>query len=157
MAENQIDVYVVISKFRRKSIAPLLQEGLAARVGSQVRSRCPATEGAHSQYQSMLALLENRGNNLSDLESTQAIDCNNVLQLVLGCLEERDGHAVALPDIVYQDSNVEATNDLGELLIIGVVVLGEVHGVNLDIKVLAMVFLLQLLGERLELGFGSGN
>lgn len=158
MAQNKIYVNMVVGQLRGQGIAPLLKKRLATGVGCQVRGRSPAAERAHCQDQTALSRLEDRGNNLSNLESAQTVDGDNILELLLGGFEEGHRHAVALSDVVDQNGYIETTNQLGELLVIGVIILGEVHGKSLDLKTtFPKILFLKFFGESLELRFGSGN
>lgn len=106
----------------------------------------------------MLTLLEQRSDNLRDLQGTQAINGDNVLELFFGGLEKWNWYAVALTNIIDQYCNVEATYKHGELLVIGIVILGEVHGKNLDLNApLPEMLILQLFGECFELCLRSRN
>lgn len=134
----------------------MLQEGLAARVRGQVRGRHPAGKGAHGEDETALALLHDGSDDLGGLQGAEAVDGDNVLELAAGGLEEGDGNAVALADIVDEDTDIEAVDELGESVVIVVVVAGEVHGEDLDLD-LAIELGLELVGEGLELGLGSGD
>lgn len=158
MAQDKVDINVVISQLRGQGVAPLLKESLAARVGGQIRSGSPAAERTHRQDQTMLELLHDGSHNLCHLEGSQAIDGDNVLELFLWRLEEWNRNAVALSDIVYQDGYIETVDQLGQLLVIGIIILGKVHGMNLDLETtFSNVSLFKLFGESFELRLGSGN
>lgn len=157
VAQDKVDIDFVVSKLSGECVAPLLEESLATRVCRQERSRSPATERSHGEDKTALSLLQNRSNDLSNSESTNAIDGDNVLKLLLGGLEERNGDAVALANVVDENTNIKTRNQLAQTLVVGIVVLGEVHVKNLDLQTLSRVLLLNLGREALELGQGSGN
>lgn len=158
MAENKLDVDVVVGQLPCEGVAPLLEESLAARVGSQERGRSPAAEGAHSQDKAaLLALLHDGGDGLGSPQSTDAVDGDDSLELLLGSLEEGDRDAVALADVVDQDGDVKILDKVLQSLVVGVVVLGEVHGQRLDLNLLSGILGLDLLGEGIEFRLGSGD
>lgn len=155
VAENELHVDIVANQLRGQSVAPLLEEGLAARVGGQVRGGSPAAEGAHGEDETALALLEDRGNDLGDLERADAVDGDDALELVGGGIEERDGNVVALADVVDEDTDVKALDELAEGVVVGVVVLGKVHGQRLDLDGLDRVLGGDFGGNGIELRLGS--
>jgi hypothetical protein len=157
VAQYKVHINVVVSKLSGESVAPLLKESLATRVCRQERSRSPATERSHGEDKTALALLQNRSDDLSNSESTNAVDGDNVLKLLLGGLEERNRDAVALTNVVDENTNIKTRNQLAQTLVVGILVLGEVHVKDLDLQALSRVLLLNLGGEALELGEGSGN
>ncbi len=157
MAQDELDIDIVVGKLRGQGVAPLLEEGLAARVCGQVRRGGPAAKRAHGQDKTALALLQDRGNNLGHLERAQAVDGDDALQLVAGGLEEGHGDAVALADIVDQDADVEALDKLGEAVVVGVVVLGKVHRKGLDLRRLGGKLGRDFAGEGIELRLGAGH
>jgi hypothetical protein len=157
VAEDKLDIDIVVGKLRGQGITPLLEESLAARVGGQVRGRCPAAKGAHGQDETALALLQDGRNDLRHLERAQAVDGDDVLQLVAGGLEEGHGDAVALADVVDEDADVEALDKLGEAVVVGVLILGKVHGKGLDLGRLGGKLGRNLAGEGIELRLGSGH
>jgi hypothetical protein len=137
VAEDEVNIDVVARKLRSKGNTPVLEEGLAARVGGEKGSRRPTTKGAHGQDEAGLALLQDRGNDLGNLERTQAVDRDDILELTLGSFEEGDGDAVALANIIDQNTNIKGLHKLFESCVVGLVVLGEVHGKSLDIDALS--------------------
>lgn len=158
MAQNEVYVNVIIGQLRGQGIAPLLKKSLAPRVSRQVRSGSPAAERAHCQDQTFLALLEDRSHNPSNLEGSQTVDGDDVLELVLWGLEKRYRHTVTLSDIVDQNGYIETPNQLRQLLVIGIIILGEVHGVNFHLKTtFSDVLLFEFFRKGLELCLGSGN
>lgn len=146
MAENEVDINLVIGKLSCKSVAPLLEESLATRVSGQESSRCPSTERSHGQNKTVLSCLHDRSDSLGNSESTSAVDGDDVLKLLLGGLEERNGNAVALADVVDEDTDIKTVDKLAQALVIGIVVLGKVHIKDLDLEALARVLLLNLGG-----------
>lgn len=148
---------IVVGKFRGQGIAPLLEKSLAARVGGQVRGGSPAAKRAHGQDEAALALLQDWRDDLGHLERSQAVDGNDVLQLLAGGLEEGHGNAMALADIVDQDADIEAIDELSEAVVIGVLVLGKVHGEGFDLGRLGRKLGLDFAGEGIELRLGSGH
>lgn len=154
IAEAELDVDVIRFQLGRERAAPVLQEGLAAAVGGQVRCRHPAGEGAHSQDEAaLLAGNHVGGDNLGDLQCSQAVDRHDVLELAAGCVEEGDRDAVALTDVVDQDTNVQALDKLCESLVVLVCVLGEIHGQDLVLVPRPSQF--QFPCQFLQLRFGS--
>lgn len=157
VAQNKVDIDIVVGKLGGESVAPLLKESLATRVCRQERSRSPATERSHGEDKTALSLLKDRSDDLGNSESTNAVDGDNVLKLLLGGLEERNGDAVTLANVVDENTNIKTRNQLAQTLVVGIVVLGKVHVEHLDLQTLSRVLLLNLGGEALELGEGSGN
>lgn len=147
VAQNEIDINLVISKLGSKSVAPLLEESLATRVSGQKSSRSPSTKRSHGQDETVLAGLHDRSDSLGNAESTSAVDGDDVLELLLVGLEERNGNAVALADVVDKDTNIQTVDKLAEALVVFIAVLGEVHVENLDLKTLSGVLGLDLSGE----------
>lgn len=76
---HKLDMNSVGLELRTKSTAPLLQEGLAAGVSGQERSREDTAKGSHSEDETTTTLDHARCDNLSDAESTGAVDGDNVL------------------------------------------------------------------------------
>lgn len=157
MAENKVDIDLVVRQLRSKSTAPLLEEGLAARVGGEIRSRSPSTEGTHSEDQAVLSCLQDGSNNLCNLQGSQAVDSDNVLKLVARRLKERNWHAVALSDVVDQDSDVKSLDELAESFVIGIVILREIHSEHLGLNALSGVFLGNFDGQSIEFRLRSGD
>lgn len=69
---------------------------------------------------------------MCNTECSHTIDDDNVVHLLLGCVDERNGNAVAKTDVVDQDADVETVNQLLQVVIVGVLVLSKVHCVRLD-------------------------
>lgn len=157
VAQDKLDIDIVVGKLRRQGIAPLLEESLAARVSGQVRRGSPAAKGAHGQDETTLALLQDRRDDLGYLERAQAVDGDDVLQLFAGGLEEGHGDAVALADVVDEDADVEALDKRSEAVVVRVLVLGKVHGEGLDLGRLGGELGLDFAGEGIELRLGSGH
>lgn len=155
VAQNQLHVDIVASQLGGQSITPLLEESLAARVRSEVWSGSPAAEGAHREDKTALALLENRRNDLGNLERSNAVDGDDALELVSGSFEERNGDAVALADVVDQDADIKTLDKLAEGIVVGVIVLRKVHGQSLDLDRLGRVLGCDLGGNSIELRLGS--
>lgn len=149
VANNKVDIDALVLELRRESAAPVLEESLAAAVGGEVWSGHNAGERAHGKDKTLLALGEDWSDNLSGLECTEAVDGDNVLELVAVGLEERNGDAVGLANVVDQDTNVEALDELAKTLVVGIVVLGEVHGEGLGLE--AIPSKLKLTGEGIKL------
>lgn len=91
-----------------QSAVPVLEEGLAAAVGSEIWSRGDTGERSHGEDKTLLALSEEGCDNLGNLESSQAVDVDDVLELFGGGLEERNGDAVGLADVVDEDADVQS-------------------------------------------------
>ena len=155
VAENKLDIDIVASQLRSQSAAPVLQEGLATRVRGEVRRGRPAGKRAHGEDESLATLLQDGRHDLSDLQRAQTVDCDDSLQLLLGRLEERYGHVVALSDVVEEDAHVEVGDEAAEAHVVGGVVLGEVHGEGLGLH--TAVLALDFGGEDVELGEGTGD
>jgi len=153
VSDNKLDVDAVGLKLRSQRSAPVLQEGLTTAVGSEVRGRHNASEGAEGEDKAVTALDEERGNDLSGLEGAQAVDGDDVLHLVTSGLEKRYGDAVRLANIVDQDADVQTVDELGQTLIVGVVILSVVHGQSLNLQ--ASPPQGELASESIELGLGT--
>jgi hypothetical protein len=137
-----------------ESSGPLLQEGLAAGVGRQKGCGEEATERGHGEDKSPLALLHTRSDELGDAQGGHAVDDNDVVHLLLGCLVEGNRNVVAQTDVVDQDGDVESIHELGQLGVVGVLVLGKVHCQRLD-GGLGSILGGDVGGERVELGLGA--
>lgn len=112
MAQNKVDINLVISKLSGKSVAPLLEESLTTRVSGQKSSRGPSTERSHGQDETVLASFHNRSDSLGNAKSTNAVDGDDILELLLVGLEERNRDAVALADVVDEDANIKTVDKL---------------------------------------------
>lgn len=156
VADNKLHVDAVRLELRSERAGPVLQERLGARVRSQVGRGDPASEGAHGEDEARLALLHDGGDDLGGLEGAEAVDGDDVLELLAGGLDEGNGDAVGLADVVDEDADVEAGDELGETVVVGAVVAGVVHGEDLDLD-LAGELGLELVGKGLKLGLGSGD
>lgn len=154
MRLDTLDVHTVGLELRAESSGPLLQESLAARVGRQKRCGEETAEGSHGEDQTTLALLHARSDKLGNLQGGHAVDGDNVVHLLLGCLVEGHRNVVAQTDVVDQDGNVEAINKLRQLGIVGILVLCEVHSQSLDRSLWAILGR-NVGGEGVELGLGA--
>ncbi len=155
VADDELDVDALRLQLRGQSATPVLQEGLAATVGGEIRGGHDAGKGAHGQDETPLAPHQKRGNNLCGLEGAEAVERDDVLELLAAGLEERNGDAVRLSDVVDQDAHVQTPNQRGEALVVVILVLGVVHRQYLDLQ--PGPSQLQFAGESFELGFGAGN
>lgn len=153
VADNKVDIDALVLELGRESAAPVLEERLAAAVGGEVGGGHNTGERAHGKDKTLLALGEDGSDNLGGLECAEAVDGDNVLELVAVGLEERNGNAVGLANVVDQDTNVEALDELGETLVVGIVVLGEVHGESLGLKTIPSE--LELPSEDVQLGLSA--
>lgn len=149
VADNKVDIDALILELGRKSAAPVLEESLAAAVGREVGSGHDTGKRAHGKDKTLLALGEDGSDNLGGLECSEAVDGDNVLELVAVGLEERNGDAVGLANVVDQDTNVETLDEFSKTLVVGIVVLGEVHGEGLGLETIPSE--LKLAGEGIEL------
>lgn len=149
VADNKVDINPLVLELGRESAAPVLEEGLAAGVGGEVGGGHDTGERTHGKDKTLLALGEDGSDNLGSLECAEAVDGDDVLELVAVGLEEGNGDAVGLANVVDQDANVEALDELGKTLVVGIVVLGEVHSEGLGLE--AIPSELKLAGESIEL------
>lgn len=153
--DDKLNINAMGGKLRGERRAPVLEESLAAAVGGEVGGGHGAGEGAHGENETLLASSEDGSNDLGGLESAEAVDGDNVLELGLLGIEERYGDAVGLADVVYQDTDIKTSNQLGQALVVLIVVLGEIHGENLGLETGPLQT--QLLGESIELRLGAGD
>jgi hypothetical protein len=137
-----------------ESGGPLLQEGLAAGVGRQKGCWEEPTKRGHGEDKSTLALLHTRSDELGDAQGGHAVDDNDVVHLLLRCLVEGNRNVVAQTNVVDQDGDIKSVNELGELGVVGVLVLGKVHCQRLD-RGLGAILGGDVGGERVELGLGA--
>ena len=135
VADNKLDVDAVRSKFAGKSSGPVLQESLAAGVGGQKRSGQEAGERAHRENQSALTLHHTGDDELSNAQSTEAVDCDDVLHFFFGGQSERHRDAVAKSNIVDQDRNIHSLNQRLEIVVVGIVVHRKVHRKRLRLNI----------------------
>ncbi|OSS47668.1 hypothetical protein B5807_07317 [Epicoccum nigrum] len=129
---HALDVHTVGLQLRAESSGPLLQEGLAARVGCQKRGGEETTEGGHGEDETALALLHAGGDELGHPEGGHAVDDDDVVHLLLRSLVEGHGDVVAQADVVDQDGDVQTIDQLGQLGVVCILVLRKVHGQDLD-------------------------
>ena len=156
MRLHALDVHTVGLELRAKSSRPLLQESLAARVGCQERSGEETAKRSHGENKTALALLHARSDELGNLQGSHAVDDDDVVHLLLGCLVEGHGDVVAQTDVVDQDGDVETINELCQLGVVGVFVLRKVHCQSLDGS-LGSILGGDVGGEGIELGLGAGD
>lgn len=149
VAEDELDVDVMGPQLSGQGSAPLLQERLRAAVGRQVRRRRPAAEAAHGEDKAASALLHARCDQARRLECTEAVDSDDVPELRPVRLGEGNGDAVALPDVVDEDGNVEPLYEGRELRVVGVRVARIVHREHLCLHV--AVLGLDFCGQRIQL------
>lgn len=149
VADNKVDIDALVLELGRESAAPVLEESLAAAVGGEVGSGHDTGERAHGEDKTLLALGKDGSDNLGGLECAEAVDGDNVLELVAVGLKEGNGDAVGLANVVDQDTNVEALDELGKTLVVGIIVLGEVHGEGLGLETIPSE--LKLAGEGIQL------
>ena len=154
MRLDALDVHTVGLKLRTESSGPLLQECLAAGIGCQKRGGEETAERRHGKDETALSLLHARSDKLSDLQSSHAVNDDDIVHLLLGCLVERDRNVVAQTDIVDQDGDVKAVNKLGQLGVVGILVLREIHSQSLD-RSLGSILGRYVGGEGVELGLGA--
>ena len=65
-------------------------------------------------------------------QCSHAVDHDDVGHFLLGRLDKRHRDAVAQSDIVDQNADIEAFNQLLHVVVVGILVLGKVHGQRLD-------------------------
>lgn len=151
-----LDVHTIGLKLGAKSSGPLLQEGLAARVRRQKRGGEEATERGHRKNKTALALDHARSDELGNAQSSHAVDDNDVIHLLLGCLVERHRNVVAQADVVDQDGDVKSIDKFRQFRVIGIFVLRKVHGQSLH-GGLGTILGGDVGGEGIELGLGAGD
>jgi hypothetical protein len=154
MRLDALDVDAVGLQLGAERRGPLLQEGLAAGVGCEERCGEEATERGHGKDETALAGDHAGGDNLRDAQSGHAVDYDDVVHFLLGCLNKGHGDVVAQADVVDQDGHVKAVNELAEAGVVGVLVERKVHGQRLDGD-LGAIFGRDVGGERVELGLGA--
>ncbi|KAI6767382.1 hypothetical protein HG530_005391 [Fusarium avenaceum] len=86
------------------------KESLATRVSCEKGCGSPATERSHGEDKTVLSLLHDRSNSLGNSEGANAVDGDNVLKLLLRGLEERNGDAVALANVVDEDTDIKTVD-----------------------------------------------
>ena len=138
---------VVLRQLRPERRAPLLQEGLAARIRGQQRGRDEPAKGSHGQDQPALAVHHARGDESCDAERGHAVHHDDLVHLGLGGLGEGYRDAVGDADIVDQDGDIQSRDLILQGGVIVVVVAGEVNGHGAGGRV---EFLLDLLGDGVE-------
>lgn len=153
---DALNVDTVRLELRAKGSGPLLQESLATGVGRQEGCREEAAERSHGEDKTALAFGHARRDELGDPQGSHAVDNNDVVHFLLGCLVERHGNVVAQADIVDQDGDIEAIDKLGQLGVVGILVLCKVHGQGLD-RSLGPILGGDVGGEGVELGLGAGD
>ena len=131
---NKLDVNTVRLHLRAQSTAPLLKEGLASGVGGQKGSWEDTAEGSHGKNQTATALNHTRCNDLSDAKSAHAVDGDDILELLFGSLNERNGHLVAQTNIVDENGDFEVRHQGLKSREISVQVLGKVHSKSLGLN-----------------------
>jgi hypothetical protein len=146
MANDELNVNAIIGKLRGQGAAPVLEKSLAAGVCGEIRCRRPASGRAHRQDEALLALLHDRRNNPGHLERAQLVACG---------IQERDRHVMALANIVQQNGNFKAGDELAQCVVVGVVIAREVHREDLDLCVGMLA--LDFGGEGVELGLRTGD
>lgn len=155
VAENEVDVDALRLQLRRQRRAPVLQEGLAARVGREVRRGGPTRERPEGKNEALSAARHAGRDDLRRLEGPEAVDRHDILELLAGRLGKGHGDRVALPHVVDQHAHVEVRDLLREGVVVLGAVLRVVHGHDARLQVLARELLLELRGEGLELGAGA--
>lgn len=125
----------------------MLQEGFASAVGCEQWRRHNSTERSHGQDETALSLYHAWCDYLRDTKGAKAVDCDDVLHLLLLCLDERHWDAMTLSHIVDQNRYVQLSNQCLQVLEVGVFARGEVHRVELGLD---FAFLLDLGGKGFE-------
>jgi hypothetical protein len=106
---------------------PLLEEGLAARVGREERSREEAAERRHGKHKAPLARHHTRRNLLGNPQRRHAINHDDIPHLRLWRLHKRHRNAVAESDVVDQDADVQSVDEFPQCGVVAVLVLAEIH------------------------------
>lgn len=153
---DALNMYAVGLELRAESSGPLLKEGLAAGVCSQERCREETTERCHGHDKSALARDHTWNDELGNAEGRHAVDHNDVVHLLLWCLGKWHWNAVAQANVVNQDANIQTINQLLEAVVVSILVESEVHGVDLD-RHLGAILVGNVGGEGVELGLCSGD
>jgi hypothetical protein len=148
---DTLDVYTVGLEFGSERGGPLLQESLAAGVGCEEGCGEEAAKGGHGEDKSTLARHHSGGDELRDTKRSHAVDHDDVVHLLLGCLDKWHGDAVTQAHIVDQYADVQAVNELLHVVVVGVLVLRKVHSQRLDGD-LGAIFGGDIGGEGVELG-----
>ena len=81
VAKDKLDIDTLGFKLGRERRAPVLEEGLATRVGGKIGGRSPASEGAHGEDETLAPTGHDRSNHLSGLQGSEAVDSDDILQL----------------------------------------------------------------------------
>ena len=152
---HKLDVNTVRLQLGSQSATPLLEESFAARVRGQERSRKDATKRSHGEDETATALNHTRCNDLGDTKRAHAVDGDDILQLLLGSLDERNRHLVAQANIVDKNRHFQIGNQRLQGSEIRIEVLGKVHGENLGLN--RAVLGLDLGSKFFELGLGTRN
>lgn len=156
MRLNTLDVDTVWLELGAKRRRPLLEEGFAARIRGQEGSWEETTEGSHGEDETALARDHAGCEQLSDTERSHAVDHNDIVHLLLGCLGEGHRNAVAQTNVVDENADIQAICELLQAVVVGVLVLRKVHCERLG-RDLRAIFRGNVRGERVELGLGAGN
>lgn len=138
---------VVLRQLRAQRRAPLLQEGLAARVRGQQRGGDESAKRAHREDQPALAVHHARRDEPRDAQGGHAVHHDDRVHLGLGGLGEGDGDAVRDADVVDQDGDIQSGDHILQAGVIVVAVAGKVDGKGAGGRV---EFLLDLLGDGVE-------
>lgn len=143
-------------KLGAESRRPLLEESLGAGVRSEQRGRKGTAEGSHGEDEAALAVHHAWSDELGNAESRSAVDGDDSVHLLLGGLDEGHRDRVAQADVVDEDADVEAFDELAEAGVVGVLVLREVHGEDLG-RDLRAILGGDIGGEGVQLGLGAGD
>lgn len=151
--EDELDIDALRLQLGGERRGPLLQESLGAGVCRKKRTGQKPAERAHGEDEPALALRHPRCDKTSHLERAEAVNGDNIAHLLVWGERERDGVGVALSDVIDEDTDVETGHDRGQLGVVGLVVLGEVHGQDLGLDRRCLGF--DVVGERGKLGFSA--
>jgi len=151
---NELDLDTLGFQFGAESGRPLLQESLATAVSREVGRGEDAAERCHGQDETALTLHHAGSDKVGHAKGSHAVDCDNVAHFLRGSLVEGNGDAVAQPDVIDQNGDVESRNQALEVVIVLVRVCGEVHG---DGSGLDIVLALDFRGESIELALCAGD
>lgn len=162
VGEYELDLNVIALELTSKGVAPGLQESLGSGVGGKQGCRSKAGERAHGQDKTLgdLGRSLDGGNNLgrkelSNLESNQVVDGDNVRNLFLGSLQEGHRNRVADSDIVDENSNrLERVDEIGKGLVVLLLISRDIESKVLGLD---LVLGLNFLSKSNQLGFSAGN
>lgn len=135
VADHKLNVDAAGSEFASQSRRPVLQERLATGVGGQERTWEETGKGAHGEDQSALALNHTGHDELSDAQSTEAVDSDNIFHFRLGSRGEGYGNAMAQSDIVDQNRDIHIFDQGPKIDVVLILVHRKVHRMRLRLDI----------------------